>query len=128
MTTVDPLSRFNEYVQASFRNGMATVEKLHQSAVEIPIDMATELGFAREKADFIKDMHRRMLKDVYGAVCGAHEDIGALVVQQVGELRTLANDLGATRGSDKKTADGARRQRRDDTQSPRGGGKPAKTS
>ncbi|NIQ97631.1 MAG: hypothetical protein GWN87_28250, partial [Desulfuromonadales bacterium] len=106
----DTVSRFNEYVQSSFRNGIATVEKLHQSAVEIPINMATQVGLPRDKANLIKDTHRRILKDVYGTVCGANEEIGALVVQQVGELRKLAADLGASRaGAVSKTGRGKNR-------------------
>lgn len=111
MTILDTVSRFNEFVQSSFRNGMATVEKLHQSGVEIPVDMATQLGFPRDKAELIKDTHRRILNGVYGTVCRANEDIGALVVKQVGELRTLANDLGATSaGAASKTGRGKSRQ------------------
>lgn len=93
MSVIEKLSEINDYVQLSFRNGMNTVEKLHQTTAEIPLDMASELGFSKDQADMIKGVHRRMLKSFYGAVIKANKEVGDLVVKQATELRSLASNL-----------------------------------
>jgi len=95
MTTVDKASRINAFVQTAFRNGMDTVENVHQKMFEIPVDVARELGLPKDKAELVKTKHRRILDNVYGAVLSAHKDIGTLAVGQIGEFVTLANDLGS---------------------------------
>ena len=93
MTVADKAGKFNDLVQASFRNAMDAVEDIHHTSAEIPIDVLTELGYPADKAQTIKDSHRRILRIVYGGICNAHEDLGKLVVQQFGELAKLAGEF-----------------------------------
>lgn len=95
MNIVDNVTKLNSFIQLSFRNGMETVERIHQATFEIPLDMAAELGFPKDRVDEIKGMHRRILSNVYGTVCSINSQMGALVVRQVGEVKTFADDLSA---------------------------------
>jgi hypothetical protein len=96
MTMQDKASTVNNLVQSSFRNAMDAVENIHQTAAEIPIEILKEIGYPKDKAEVIKDSHRRILKIVYGGICNAHEDLGKLVVQQFGELGKFAESIAAS--------------------------------
>jgi hypothetical protein len=96
MTMQDKASTVNNLVQSSFRNAMDAVENIHQTAAEIPIEILKEIGYPKDKAEIIKDSHRRILKIVYGGICNAHEDLGKLVVQQFGELGKFAESIAAS--------------------------------
>ncbi len=96
MTMQDKASTFNNLVQSSFRNAMYAVENIHQTTAEIPIEILKEIGYPEDKAEIIKDSHRRILKIVYGGICSAHEDLGKLVVQQFGELGKFAESIAAS--------------------------------
>lgn len=93
MSIEDKAKTINELVQASFRNAMDAVEGIHQTAAEMPIDVFRELGYPEDKAESIKDSHRRILRILYGGISSAHEDLGKLVVQQFGELGKFVNSL-----------------------------------
>ena len=95
MSIVDKVTGFNDFVQKSLDNTMGAVQKIHQTAVEIPIDAAKKLGLSNDKAELLKVTHSRILTNVYGALCNVHGEIGGLVVQQAGELGKLARDLSA---------------------------------
>jgi len=96
MTIQDKAGMFNDLVQSSFRNAMDAVENIHQTTAEIPIEILQEIGYPEDKAEIIKDSHRRILKIVYGGICNAHEDLGKLVVQQFGELGKFAEGIAAS--------------------------------
>jgi len=102
MSIVDKVTRFNEFVQASLDNGMTAVKHLHQTAVEIPIDIGKELGLPADKVDMMKATHRRILDNTYGGARSAQMELGSLVVEQIGEVSTLIKDLVASvsRGGD----------------------------
>lgn len=99
MTIQDKASSFNDFIQSSFRNAMDAVENIHQTMAEIPIEIMKEIGYPEDKAEIVKDSHRRILRIVYGGICNAHDDLGKLVVQQFGELGKFADGLVASGGS-----------------------------
>jgi hypothetical protein len=93
MSFAGKAGKFNDLVQASFRNAMDAVESLHQATAEIPLDVLKELGYPDDKAETLKESHRRILRIVYGGICSAQEDLGDLVVKQFGELGQFASGL-----------------------------------
>jgi hypothetical protein len=105
MSIVDKVKRFNDFVQSSLDNGMNAVKTMHQTAVEIPIDIGKELGLPADKADILKATHRRILDNTYSGARSAQIELGSLVVQQIGEVSTLIKDLAAAggRGSQSST-------------------------
>lgn len=109
MSIVDKVSRFNDYVQASLENAMGAIRKIHQTAVEIPVDIGTELGLSRDKADLIKATHERILLKTYGGARSAQIGLGKLAVDQVTELSALLQDLGkSASGAGKKGGAGSK--------------------
>lgn len=93
MSIVETVTKFNDFLQASLDNTMGAVQKIHQTAVEIPIDIGKELGLSKEKADLVKSVHERILVNTYGGARNAQVGFGKLIVQQVEELSTLVNEL-----------------------------------
>jgi hypothetical protein len=98
MSVVESANRLNDFVQASLENAMSTIRKIHQTAVEIPIDIGKELGLPADKADQVKAAHERILVNTYAGVRKAQADLGSLAVQQIGEFATLVGDFVAERG------------------------------
>ena len=107
MSIVDKVTRFNDFVQASLDNGMNAVKNLHQTAVEIPIDVGKELGLPADKVDMIKAGHRRILDRTYSGARSAQIQLGSLVVEQIGEVSVLIKDLVASGGGDGQKSDPA---------------------
>lgn len=93
MSIQDKVSSFNDLIQASFRNAMDTVEHVHQTAAEMPLDVLQELGYPPEKTATIKESHRTILRILYGGIKSAHVEMGKLVVMQAGELGKFANEM-----------------------------------
>jgi len=96
-------SRFNDLFQSSFRNAMDAVESIHQTSVELPLEVLKELGYPEEKTDAIKEAHRKILRIMYGGICNAHQELGKLVVMQAGELSRFATDITPSRDEQPKT-------------------------
>jgi hypothetical protein len=93
MSFESKISTFNDLIQASFRNAMDTVESIHQTSAEMPIEVIKELGYPEDKAEVIKDSHRKILRFLYGGISNANEELGKLVVMQAGELNKFAGSI-----------------------------------
>ena len=78
MSFEDRVSAFNMLVQSSFRNAMDSVESIHQTTAEMPLDMLVEYGYPEDKAEAAKESHRQLLGIVYGGICSANEELGNL--------------------------------------------------
>ena len=90
MTIDDKAREVNAYVQAALDGVLFALQGVHQAAVEKPVDAASRLGFPAEKAELIKDSHRRFVGSVYGGIRKAQHGLGDVAVDQVSELRSLA--------------------------------------
>jgi len=97
------VNRFNDLIQSSFRNAMDTVESIHQTSAEMPLEVLRELGYPEEKTETIKEAHRKILRIMYGGICNAHQELGKLVVMQTGELSRFATDIMPSRDWQSKT-------------------------
>ncbi len=93
MGLLDKVKVYKDFLQASFENAMTTVERIHQTSVSIPIDMLREVGYPADQAEQIKETHARLLRILYGGIAKAHDELGELVVQQVGQLTKLAEGM-----------------------------------
>ncbi len=93
MSIETKVSRFNDLIQSSFRNAMDTVESIHQTSAEMPLEVLKELGYPEDKTETIKETHREILRILYGGICSAHQELGKLVVMQAGELSKFAADV-----------------------------------
>jgi adenylosuccinate lyase len=93
MTIAQQVSEFKDLIQNSLENAMGTVERIHQTVIEMPIDVATELGLSQEQATRLKDGHRRILHTLYAGVASGYNDLGDLVVAQVTSLTEFAGGI-----------------------------------
>lgn len=93
MSIETKVSRFNDLIQSSFKNAMDTVESIHQTSAEMPLEVLKELGYPEEKTESIKAAHRNILRILYGGIYSAHEELGKLVVMQAGELIRFASEM-----------------------------------
>ncbi len=91
MNFVDRIAKVMEFSQTSFENTMDTVREVHQSIVEIPINIAQELGFSEEKSTAIKNTHRRVLEVIHGGITDACGEVNQYVVKQAQAVSELAS-------------------------------------
>ena len=103
MGALDKVRVYKDFLQASFENAMTTVERIHQTSVSIPVDMLREAGYPADQAEQIKETHGRLLRILYGGIVSAHDELGELVVQQVGQLTKLAEGMLEDRDQPKQT-------------------------
>lgn len=104
MSFEDRVSSFNNLVQSSFRNAMNSVESIHQTTAEMPLDILKDFGYPEDKAEAAKDSHRQLLRIVYGGMCSANEELGKLLVLQAGGLSEFFNEMVTGTGSQTPTA------------------------
>jgi hypothetical protein len=93
MTIDDKAREANAFVQAALDGALIALQGVHQAAVEKPVDAASRLGFPANKAELIKDSHRRFLGDVYGGIRKVQHGLGDVAVAQVSKLCALAQAL-----------------------------------
>lgn len=93
MNFEDRVSAFNDLVQSSLRNAMDSVENIHQTTAEMPLEILKEYGYPEDKAEAAKESHRALLKIMYGGICSANEELGKLVVLQAGGLSQFFNEM-----------------------------------
>ncbi|MEJ2138693.1 MAG: hypothetical protein P8Y61_04435 [Gammaproteobacteria bacterium] len=93
MTIVDRISAVNNMMQSSFRTAMTSVESIHQTAAEIPLEFLQEFGYPEERAEIVRESHRRALRVLYGGICDAHEKFGNLMVMQASGLTKFLGDM-----------------------------------
>ncbi len=96
---------------------MDAVSNVHQTMVEVPVDIAREFGYPEEKASALKASHRRILDRVYGSVCSSFDEFSDLAVKQAGELRDLIEDQSSppptnSGAGPKKSAEGKKSKRK----------------
>ena len=59
---------FTDVLRGSFQAGLGIAEKMHQFAVEVPLNMLPGVGVSEEQATALKDKHRNLLRGVYGSI------------------------------------------------------------
>lgn len=68
------------FLRNSFQTGIGVAEKMHQAAVEIPLNMVPESVASAEQTTALKDKHRNLLRSMYGsidAIANKAMDVGA---------------------------------------------------
>lgn len=101
MSVVDRARAINYFTQASIINATSTLERVQLALFDIPVELAVKLGLAPEKGEMLKSTHRRVLTNVNGGMRKACEQLGGVMVDQVGEVEKLVNDLAAMRWQEK---------------------------
>lgn len=112
MSVADKVRALNYFAQASFINASGTLERVHQTVFEIPVSLAQSMGYSAKKAEMIKSTHKRVLSNLHGGMRKSVDELGGLVVDQVGEIEALTKDLAAMNWNEKATAAKARHSQR----------------
>lgn len=89
--------RVTDFSQRSLDNTLGTITSVQQSIVEVPINIAEELGVAPDKCAYAKAVHRRLLGHVYQGLSASCAEVHDYIVKQA----TLVDELAA--GSDNST-------------------------
>lgn len=76
------IQRTMTFSQTSLQNTMDTIKEVHQSVVEIPINVAQELGLPEETANALKGTHRRILDHVHRGVFDSCGEVARYVIRQ----------------------------------------------
>ena len=91
ISPLDWIIRVTDFSQASLENTLGTIKEVHQTIVEIPIDIAQELGLPEEESAAIKATHRRLLDHLHAGVCDACGEVNQYIVKQARIVDELAN-------------------------------------
>jgi hypothetical protein len=75
MSTIDQTTRKDErvsfltgFLRNTLQTGLGVAENMHQTAVEIPLNMLKGVGVSEEQTSALKDKHRNLLRGMYGSI------------------------------------------------------------
>ena len=91
---VSPLgwvTRVMEFSQTSLENTLDTVQEVHQTMAEIPINVAKEFGMSEQTSAALKYTHRRVLEHLYNGVRDAVGEVNEYMVKQAQNVDRLTN-------------------------------------
>jgi len=91
MSPLDWTTRVMEFSQTSLDNTLDTVKEVHQTMVEIPINVAQEFGMSKQTAAGLKWTHRRVLEHLYNGVSDAVGEVNEYMVKQAQNVDKLTN-------------------------------------
>lgn len=91
MGFVDRIATVMNFSQTSLENTMSTVMEVHQTIIEIPINVAEDLGgLPEEKAKALKDKHRQVLEHLNGGIVDAIGEVNQYIVKQAQAVNDFA--------------------------------------
>jgi len=90
MRLVDRITKVMDFSQTSLENTMDVVTEVHQTIIEIPINVVQELGFPEETSTALKKTHRRLLERIYGGYCHACGEVNRYIVKQAKAVDQLS--------------------------------------
>lgn len=99
MSPLDWITKVTNFSQTSLENTMGTIKEVHQTIVEIPIDVARELGLPDEQSRLLKEKHRRVLDHIHDGVCKACGEVNHYIVKQARAVNQLADFKSRSAGS-----------------------------
>jgi hypothetical protein len=76
MNTIKKVENFAEFLTESIENVVNTVERVHQTALDIPIDMLKSVGLPEETAVKVKDKQHQLVGSVYKAIRATNQQVG----------------------------------------------------
>lgn len=91
VSPMDWISKVMDFSQTSLENTVDTIKEVQQTIVEIPINIAEELGLPEETSAELKDKHRRILDHVMDGVCDACGEVNEYIVKQAEAVNDFAN-------------------------------------
>lgn len=109
MSPLDLITKVTDFSQRSLENTLGTIKEVHQTIVEIPIDVARELGLPDDKSTMLKETHRRVLDRVHEGVCDACGQVNRYIVEQAKAVNQLADY--APRSAEPKVVEMAKREK-----------------
>jgi len=90
MSFVSKIASVMDFSQRSLENTMDTIKEVHQTIVEIPINVAADLGFPEEKATQLKSKHRQVLDHLHGGIVDACGEVNRYIVHQAQAVNDFA--------------------------------------
>ena len=75
MSTIDQTTRkvdggsvLTGFLRNTLQTGLGVAENMHQTAVEIPLNLLKGVGVSEEQTSALKDKHRNLLRSMYGSI------------------------------------------------------------
>ena len=91
MSPLDWVTRVMDFSQTSLENTLGTVQEVHQTMAEIPINIAQEFGMSEQTSAALKYTHRRVLEHLYNGVRDAVGEVNEYMVKQAQNVDKLTN-------------------------------------
>ena len=89
MSPLGWIVKVTDFSPKSLQNTLDTVKEVHQSVVEIPINVAEELGLLDENSEALKDKHRKILDHLYAGIGEPCHEVYRYIAKQA----TAVNEL-----------------------------------
>jgi len=89
MSPLGWITKVTDFSQTSLENTMGTIKEVHQAIIEIPIDVAQELGFPEEDSTALKNKHRQILDHLHDGICDTCSEVNQYIVKQAMAVNQL---------------------------------------
>ncbi len=84
MNTTQKAGTFANFVQETVENVVDTVERVHQTALDMAVDFLKVIGLPEEKATEAKEKQRKLVGSVYEAIRATNQQVGNMANEIVG--------------------------------------------
>ncbi len=99
MSTIDQTTRKDDggnvligFLRNTLETGLGAAETMHQTAVEIPLNMLKGVGVSEEQTSALKDKHRNLLRGMYGSIDSIASQFVDVGEQQAAKLSAEIHD------------------------------------
>jgi len=99
MSTIDQTTRkvdggsiLTGFLRNTLQTGLGVAENMHQTAVEIPLNMLKGVGVSEEQTSALKDKHRNLLRGMYGSIDSIASQFVDIGEKQAAKLTTEIRD------------------------------------
>lgn len=84
MNTMQKAGNFTDFVKESVENVVDTVERVHQTTLDMAVDFLKVVGLPEEKTTEAKEKQRKLVGSVYDAIRATNQQVGNMANEIVG--------------------------------------------
>ena len=76
MKGLEELELFKDLIQQAVDKGATSVEQIHNTIVDVPLDVMTKLGIMEGTAQTVKHVHKQTVGSIYNAIRKINKHVG----------------------------------------------------
>lgn len=90
MNVMHKVGNFTDYLKESVESVVDAVERVHQTALDMSVDLLKVVGLPEEKAVEAKEKQRKLVGSVYEAIRATNQQVGNMANEIVGGVKESA--------------------------------------